>query len=83
MFDSETSRAWHRLQKETRENVPILVRGLARSVRRAPRKVYSAVIRGCKSLARRAKGWDLALGGRKALGSRLARLRLRSPIYKA
>ena len=82
-MDPETKRAWHRLRKEVRENTPIVLRGLANSAKRFPRKAYSAAARGFKSLRRRAKEWELPLGGRKALTSRLARVRLRSPIYKA
>jgi len=33
-------------------------------------------------LTRRAKEWDFSPAGRKALVARLARVRLRSPIYK-
>jgi type III secretion system FlhB-like substrate exporter len=82
MMDPETTRAWRRLQKEVKENVPIVLRGLASSGKRIPRKLYSTVARGCKSLIRRAKEWRPSLGDRKALVSRLARVRLRSPIYK-
>ncbi len=65
-MDPETKRAWHRLRKEVRENTPIVLRGLASSAKRFSRKAYSAAARGFK----------------KALTSRLARVRLRSPIYK-
>jgi len=81
-MDPETKRAWHRLRKEVRENTPIVLRGLANSAKRFPRKAYSAAARGFKSLRRRAKEWELRFGGRKALTSRLSRVRLRSPIYK-
>jgi len=47
-----------------------------------PGKVYSAVVRGLKSFTSRAKEWELPFGDRKALVSQLARVRLRSPIYK-
>lgn len=83
MLDSETTRAWRQLQREVRENVPIIARGLASSARRAPRRAYSSLFRRGKSLMRRVKGWELGFNGRKALGSRLARVRLRSPIYMA
>ena len=83
MMDPETSRAWRRLLKEVKENVPIVLRGLASSGKRASRRLYSAVVRGCKSLTRRAREWRPSLGDRKALVSRLSRVRLRSPIYKA
>lgn len=82
MMDPETSRALRRLQKEVKENLPIVLRGLASSGKRASRRLYSAVVRGCKSLTRRAKEWRPSLGGRKELVSRLSRVRLRSPIYK-
>ena len=82
-MDPETKRAWHRLQREVRENTPIVLRGLASSAKGFPRKAYSAAARGFKSLRRRAKEWELRFGGRKALTSRIARVRLRSPIYKA
>ena len=82
MLDPETSRAWHRLQKEMKENAPIVLRGLASSGKRVPRRVYSAVVHGCKSLISRVKEWRAAPGGRKALVSQLSRVRLRSPIYK-
>ena len=83
MMDPETTRAWRRLQKEVKENAPIVLRGLASSGKRIPRRVYSAVVRGYKSLTRRTKGWDFSPSGRKALVSQLSRMRLRSPIYKA
>ena len=82
-MDPETKRAWRRLQKEIRESTPIVLRGLASSVKRMPRNVYSAAIRGIRSLTRRVKEWQLPFGDRKALVSQLARVRLRSPIYKA
>jgi len=82
MMDPETSRAWRRLQKEVKENVPIVLRGLASSGKRASRRLYSAVVRGGKSLIRRAGEWRPSRGDRKALVSRLSRVRLRSPIYK-
>ena len=82
MIDPETERAWHRLQKEVKQNAPIVLRGLASSGKRLPRRLYSAVVRGCKSLTRRAKEWNASFGGRKAVISQLSRLRLRSPIYK-
>ena len=81
-MDPETKRACRRLQKEVRENTPIVLRGLASSGKRMPGKVYSAVVRGTKSLTSRAKEWQLPFGDRKALVSQLARVRLRSPIYK-
>jgi len=81
-MDPETKRAWRRLTREVRESTPIVLRGLAGSGRRMPRKVYSAVVRGIKSLTSRSKEWEASLG-RRALISQLARVRLRSPIYKA
>ncbi len=81
-MDPETKRAWRRLQKEVRENTPIVLRGLASSGRRMPRKLYSAIVRGFRSLTSRAKEWELPFGDRKTLVSQLARVRLRSPIYK-
>jgi hypothetical protein len=83
MMDPETTGAWRRLQKEVKENAPIVLRGLASAGKRIPRRLYSAVVRGYKSVTRRAKGWDISSGGRKALVSRLSRVRLRSPIYRA
>jgi hypothetical protein len=83
MLDPETSRAWRRLQKEVKESAPIVLRGLASSGKRIPRRLYSAVVRGCKSLTRRVREWDFSPAGRKALVSQLSRVRLRSPIYKA
>ncbi len=82
MIDPETKRAWHRLQREVREDAPIVLRGLASSAKRIAQRLYSAVVRGCKSLTSRAKGWDVSFGGRKTLVSQLSRVRLRSPIYK-
>lgn len=82
MLDPETKRAWHRMQKELKENAPIVLRGLASSGKRLPSRLYHAVVRGCKSLTRRAKEWDFSPAGRKALVARLSRVRLRSPIYK-
>jgi hypothetical protein len=82
MIDPETSRAWRRLLKEVREDAPIVLRGLASSGKRISHRLYSAVVRGCKSLTRRAKEWNVSFGGRKALVSQLSRVRLRSPIYK-
>ncbi len=81
-MDPETKRAWRRLQKEIRENAPIVLRGLASSGKRITQRLYSAVVRGCKSLTDRAKEWELPFGDRKTLVSQLARVRLRSPIYK-
>jgi hypothetical protein len=82
-MDPETKRAWRRLTREVRENTPIVLRGLASDGKRMPGKVYSAVVRRIKSLTSRAKEWETSLGGRRALVSQLARVRLRSPIYKA
>ena len=82
-MDPETKRAWRRLTREVRENTPIVLRGLASEGKQVPRKLYSAAVRGMKSLTSRAKEWQLPFGDRKALVSRLARVRLRSPIYKA
>ena len=48
-MDPETKRAWRRLQKEIRENTPIVFRGLASSGKRALQKLYvngAAVRRG-------------------------------------
>jgi len=81
-MDPETKRAWRRLQKEVRENTPVVLRGLASSGKQMPGKVYSAVVRSFNTLASRAKEWALPCGDRKALVSQLARVRLRSPIYK-
>lgn len=82
MLDPETKRAWRKLQKEVKENIPIVLRGLASSGKHLAGKLYSAVVRGCKSLTRRAKEWDFSPSGRKALVGQLSRVRLRSPIYK-
>lgn len=82
MMDPESSRAWRRLLKEVKENVPIVLRGLASSGKRVTRRVYSAVVRGSKSLLRRAREWRPSVGGTKAFASQLSRVRLRSPIYK-
>ena len=82
MLDPETKRAWHRVRKELKENAPIVLRGLASSGKRLPSRLYHAVVRGCKSLTRRAKEWNVSPSGRKALVSELSRVRLRSPIYK-
>ena len=81
-MDSKTKRAWRRLRTEVREDVPVVLRGLASSGKRIPRKLYSAVVRGWKSLTSRAKEWELPFGDRKTLVSQLALVRLRSPIYK-
>ena len=81
-MDPETKRAWRRLLREVREDTPIVVRGLATSGKHMPQKVYSAVVRGCKSWTSRAKEWELPFGDRKTLVSQLSRVRLRSPIYK-
>lgn len=82
MLDPETSRAWRRLRREVKENAPIVLRGLASSGMRISRRLYSAAVRGCKSLMQRAKEWNLSLGCRRALVAQLSRVRLRSPIYK-
>ena len=82
MLDPETKRAWQRVRKEVKENAPIVLRGLASEGKHLPSRLYRAVVRGCKSLTRRAKEWNAAPGGRKALVSQLSRVRLRSPIYK-
>jgi hypothetical protein len=50
MIDPETKRAWRRMQKEVKENAPIVLRGLASSGKQIPGKLYSAAVRGCKSL---------------------------------
>ncbi len=81
-MDSETKRAWRRLQKEVRENAPIVLRGLASSGKRISQRLYSAAVRGYKSWISRAKEWEVSFGGSKALVSQLSRVRLRSPIYK-
>ncbi len=44
-MDPETKRAWRRLQKEIRENTPIVLRGLASSAKRITQRLYSAVVR--------------------------------------
>jgi hypothetical protein len=82
MIDSETKRAWRRLRKEVRENAPVVLRGLASSAKRIPGRIYSVAVRCSESLARRVKAWDVSFSGRKAVISRLSRVRLRSPIYK-
>ena len=81
-MDPETKRAWRRLQREVRENTPILLRGIASSGKRMSQKLYSAAVRGFKSLISRAKEWELPFRSRKALVTQLSRVRLRSPIYK-
>ncbi len=81
-MDAETKRAWRRLLREVRENTPIVVRGVATEGKRMPRRLYSALVRGFRSLTGRAKQWELPFGDRKALVFQLARVRLRSPIYK-
>jgi len=81
-MDPETKRAWRRLTREVRENTPIVLRGLASSGKRMPGNIYAAVVRGLKSLTSRTKEWELPFGDRKALVAQLARVRLRSPIYK-
>jgi len=45
-------------------------------------KLYSAAVRGFKSLTSRAKEWELPFRSRKMLVTQLSRVRLRSPIYK-
>lgn len=82
MIDPETKRAWHRLRKEVKGNAPVVLRGLASSGKRLPSRLYSAAVRGCKSLTQRAKDWKASFGGGKAVVSQLSRVRLRSPIYK-
>ncbi|HYY72155.1 MAG TPA: hypothetical protein VE778_01045 [Candidatus Bathyarchaeia archaeon] len=42
MIDPETKRAWQRWKKETKENAPIMLRGLASSGKRLPSRLYSA-----------------------------------------
>ncbi len=81
-MDPETRRAWRRLLREVRENAPIVVRGLASEGKRMPRRLYSALVRGFRSLTGRAKQWELPFGDRKTLVTQLSRVRLRSPIYK-
>ena len=81
-MDPETKRAWRRLVREVRENTPIVVRGVASEGKQMHRKLYSALVRGFRSLTRRAQQWELPFGDRKALVSQLARVRLRSPFYK-
>ncbi len=81
-MDPETKRAWRRLQREVRENTPIVLRGIASSGKRMSQKLYSAAVRGFKSLISRAKEWELPFRSRKALVTQLSRVRLRSPIYK-
>jgi len=82
MLDPEAKRAWHRLGKEVKDNVPVVLRGLASSGKRLPSRVYKATVRGCKFLITCVREWNAAPGGRKALVSQLSRVRLRSPIYK-
>jgi hypothetical protein len=81
-MDPETKRAWRRLQKEVKENAPIVLRGLASAGKRIPQRLYSAVVGACKSMTRRAREWRVSFGGGKAMVSQLSRVRLRSPIYK-
>ncbi len=81
-MDPETKRAWRRLLKEVREDTPIVARGLASEGKQIPRKLYSAVVRGFRSLTSRAKEWELPFGDGKTLVTKLSRVRLRSPIYK-
>jgi len=81
-MDPETKRAWRRLIREVRENTPIVLSGLASEGKHLPRKLYAGVVRGFKSLTNRARAWELPFGDRKRLVSQLARVRLRSPIYK-
>ncbi len=81
-MDPETKRAWRRLLREIREDTPIVVRGLASEGKHMPRRLYSAVVRGFRSLTGRAKQWELPFGDRKTLVTQLSRVRLRSPIYK-
>ncbi len=81
-MDPETKRAWRRLLREVREDTPVVVRGLASWGKQVPRKLYSAVVRGFRSLTSRAKEWELHFGDRKTLVAQLSRVRLRSPIYK-
>jgi type III secretion system FlhB-like substrate exporter len=59
-----------------------VVCGLASEGKQIPRKLYSAVVRGFRSLTNRAKECELPFGDRKALVAQLSRVRLRSPIYK-
>ena len=82
MLDPETKRAWQRLRMEVKEDAPIVLRGLASSGKRLPSRLYNAVVRGCKSVAARAKEWNASPDKRKALVAQLSRVRLRSPIYK-
>ncbi len=81
-MDPETKRAWRRLLREVRENTPIVMRGLATEGKRMPRRLYSGLVRGFRSLTGRAKQWELPFGDRKTLVTQLSRVRLRSPIYK-
>jgi len=81
-MDPETKRAWRRLLREVRENTPIVVRGVASSGKQMLRKLYSALVRGFRTLTVRAKQWELPFGDRKTLVTQLSRVRLRSPIYK-
>jgi len=82
MMDPESKRALRRLQKEVIEDVPIVLRGLASSGKRISRRLYNVMVRGYKSLARRARELDVHFGDRKAMVAQLSRVRLRSPIYK-
>ena len=43
MMDSETRRAWRKLQKEVKENAPIVLRGLASSGKRVSHRLFSVV----------------------------------------
>jgi hypothetical protein len=82
MLDPETKHAWRRMQKEVKENAPIVLRGMVSEGKHLLSRLYNVMVRGCKSLTRRAREWNASFGGRKALVSQLSRMRLRSPIYK-
>jgi hypothetical protein len=82
-MDPETKRAWRRLHREVREDIPIVLGGLASTAWRVPRKLYLAAVRGWRSLSGRVKERDFTVGDRRALVAQLSRVRLRSPIYKA
>ena len=80
-MDPETKRALRKLQKEVKENAPIVMRGLASEGKRLSERLYSAVARRCKSLLSRAREWEVPPGGGRTVVSQLSRVRLRSPIY--
>ena len=67
-MDSETKRAWRRLTREVRESTPIVLRGLASEGKQVPRKLYSAVVRGCKIPEQSHQGMGSPTEWRKSAG---------------